>query len=209
MTWGGVWWRAAWMAVLALPMAHGTLLFVWPNYDRSFGSFSFHFYAVSAVTIVAAIAYVFLIGITQSLRETRLLFLGLGFLSIASIFAVHGLGTPGHIHAAPYAELSVSSWLSVTVGAFFIFLSVVRLPEKAESFVAGNGTFILGGTTALMGIYIGMSFASPDWLAFLPYETREVQLGGTAITLGLLAYSAVRYYQAFAFARLISQWAMF
>ena len=210
MTWGGAWWRAAWLAALASPMAvMAALLFIWPNYDRLFGSFSFHFYAVSAVTILAAIAYVFLIAITQSLRETRLLFLGLGFLSIAAIFAVHGLGTPGHIHDAPYAELSVSSWLSVTVGAFFIFLSVVRLPEKAESFVARNGTFILGGTTALMGIYIGMSFASPGWLAFLPYESREVQLAGTALTLGLLAFSAMRYFQAFTFARLISQWAMF
>jgi HD-GYP domain-containing protein (c-di-GMP phosphodiesterase class II) len=188
---------------------HGRAAIRFPEYDRTFGSFGFHFYIVSGVTLLAAIAYVFVIGVTQSFRETRLLFLGLGFLSIASIFAVHGLGTPGQIHSEPHAALRVSSWLSVTVGAFFIVLSVVRLPERIEALVERNGTYILGATTAAMGAYIGMSFTSPDWLSFLPYESRNVQLAGTALTLGLLGLSALRYLQAFMFARLISQWAMF
>ncbi len=206
----GVRWWAAWSLVLGAPMAFvAALLFLFPEYDRPFGSFDFHFYAVSVVTVFAAIACMFIIGVTQSFRETRILFLGLGFLSIASIFAVHGLGTPGHFHDEAYAELRVSSWLSVTVGAFFIFLSVAPLPEKAEAFVARYGSYILGATAGLMGLYIGMSFASPDWLSFLPYQNRDVQLAGTAITLSLLGFSAVRYFQAFMFARLLSQWAMF
>jgi HD-GYP domain-containing protein (c-di-GMP phosphodiesterase class II) len=206
---GSRWW-ATWGVVLGAPVAIMlALLYVVPEYDHSFGSLSFHFYVVSVTALLAAIACVFVIGITQSFRETRLLFLGLGFLSIASIFAVHGLGTPGHIHAEPHAELRVSSWLSVTVGALFIFLSVAKMPEALESFVSRYGTYILCGTTAVMGLYIGMSFASPDWLSFLPYESRTVQVGGTAVTLGLLAFSAVRYFQAFMFARLLSQWAMF
>ena len=206
----GVKWWTAWSLVLGAPIAVvAALLLLVPQYDRPFGSFSFHFYAVSATTVLAAIACVFIIGMTQSFRETRLLFLGLGFLSIAAIFAVHGLGTPGHFHTQAHAELRVSSWLSVTIGAFFIFLSVAPVPEKAEAVVARYGAYILGGTAALMGTYIGMSFASPDWLAFLPYQSRDVQLAGTAITLGLLGFSAVRYFQAFMFARLLSQWAMF
>jgi len=209
MNLGAKWWTA-WSVALGAPIALvAALLLLFPVYDRPFGTFSFHFYAVSVVTILAAIACVFVIGMTQSFRETRLLFLGLGFLSIAAIFAVHGLGTPGHFHAEAHAELRVSSWLSVTVGALFIFLSVARLPEKAEAFIGRYGTYILGATAALMGLYIGMSFASPDWLAFLPYESRNVQLTGTAITLGLLGLSAIRYFQAFMFARLLSQWAMF
>ena len=204
----GVRWWAVWGTVLGAPLATVALLLLFPQYDRSFGTFSFHFYAVTATTILAAIACVFIIGLTQSFRETRLLFLGLGFLSIASIFAVHGLGTPGHFHSEAHAELRVSSWLSVIAGAFFILLSVVPLPEKAEAFVSRYGSYILGGTAAAMGLYIGMSFASPDWMAFLPYEDRNVQLAGTALTLSLLGFSAIRYFQAFMFARLFSQWAM-
>jgi len=209
MSLGFRWW-AVWSLLLGAPMALlAALLFLFPQYDKIFGSYSFHFYAVSSVTVMAAIACVFIIGMTQSFRETRLLFLGLGFLSIASIFAVHGLGTPGHFHSEAYAELSVSSWLSVIVGAFFIFLSVAHLPEKVDAFVHRHGAYILGGTAALMGVYIGLSFATENWLSFIPYQDRNLQLAGTAITLSLLGFSAVRYFQAFLFARLFSQWAMF
>ena len=203
-------WWATWSVILGAPMAiMAALLFLFPEQDKSFGSNEFHFYAVSLTTIMAAIAFVFIIGMTQSFRETRLLFLGLGFLSIASIFAVHGLGTPGHFHDEAYAELSISSWLSVIVGSVFIFLSVAPLPGKAEAFVGRYGTYILGATATLMGVYIGLSFAAENWLSFVPYEDRNWQLVGMAVTLCLLGFSAVRYFQAFMFARLLSQWAMF
>jgi HD-GYP domain-containing protein (c-di-GMP phosphodiesterase class II) len=57
-------------------------------------------------------------------------------------------------------------------------------------------------------MYIGLAFVTPDWLAFMPVDDRRVQLGVTFVTLGLLAFSALRYFQAFLFARLPSQWAM-
>jgi HD-GYP domain-containing protein (c-di-GMP phosphodiesterase class II) len=209
MSLGARWW-AAWTAVLGAPLvALAVLLYVAPGWDRSFGTMSFHFYAVSAVTLAAAIACVFVIGLTQSLRETRLLFLGLGFLSIAGIFAVHGLGTPGHFHDEAYAELRISSWLSVLAGASFIFLSSAGLPERVDEFVKRNGSLILGGTAAVIGLYIGLSFAAEGWTEFIPYEERGLQLTFTAATLTLLGVSAVRYFQAFLFARLPSQWAMF
>ena len=203
-------WWAGWTAVLGAPLVIlFVLLYVAPGWDRPFGTFNFHFYAVSTVTLASAIACVFIIGLTQSLRETRLLFLGLGFLSIAGIFAVHGLGTPGHFHDEAYSELSVSSWLSVLAGAGFIFLSVASLPSGVEEFVKRNGALILGGTAAAIGVYIGLSFAAEGWTSFIPYKDRTVQLAFTGVTLTLLGVSAQRYFQAFLFARLPSQWAMF
>ncbi|HEY7467440.1 MAG TPA: HD-GYP domain-containing protein [Dehalococcoidia bacterium] len=203
-------WWAAWSVVLGAPAAIlFALLYLVPEWDKSFGTFDFHFFAVSAVTLAAAIACVFIIGLTQSLRETRVLFLGLGFLSIAGIFAVHGLGTPGHFHDEAYSELSISSWLSVLAGAGFIFLSSASLPAGAEAFVKRNGAWILGATAAAIGVYIGLSFAAEGWTSFIPYRDRNVQLAFTGLTLTLLGVSAMRYFQAFLFARLISQWAMF
>ncbi len=202
-------WWVLWTAVLGAPLAALlVLLFVAPSWDRSFGTNNFHFYAVSAVTLAAAIACAFIIGLTQSLRETRILFLGLGFLSIAGIFAVHGLGTPGHFHDKAYSELSISSWLSVIAGAGFIFLSSARLPARVEEFVKRRGSLILGATAAAIGLYIGLSFAAEGWTSFIPYQDRNLQLAFTGVTLTLLGVSAVRYFQAFLFARLPSQWAM-
>jgi HD-GYP domain-containing protein (c-di-GMP phosphodiesterase class II) len=195
-------------ALLGLPLAVLALLLAVPSLDRTAMDRSFHFWIVSATTLASAIAFAVVMMLTRSLSETRLVFLGLAFLSIAGIFSVHGLGTPGHLHSEVHAELSVSSWLSVTAGSFFVAASVVALPAAAEDWLKHWGAVLVGGMALLMGVYIGLSFATPDWLAFLPADDRNVQLVVTAVNLGLLGLSAWRYLQAFMFARLVSQWAM-
>ena len=201
-------WWATWVALLGLPLALFAAVMSVPQWDKSFGSMGFHFYVVSGTALAALLACVVVIGLTESLRETRLLFLGLAFLSIAGIFAVHGLGTPGHIFAHAYATVPVSSWLSVVAGGFFIALSVVDLPEKAEEWLKRNGGIVFGGVTLAIGAYIGMSLLRDEWLEWVPFDDRAVQLGATALTLGLLGFGVWRYFQAFLFARLPSQWAM-
>lgn len=201
-------WWVCWLAVLGLPMAAFAVLRAVPAWDEPFGTFSFHFYAVSGVTLAAAIACVAIIGMTRSLRETRLLCLGLAFLSIASVFAVHGLDTPGHIHDKVYPELKISSWLSVFLGAVFVSASVVALPEKVEAWLKRYSGGVFCVATFAMGAYIGLAIAAQGWLGWVPVDDRRLQLVATAVTLGLLGFSAWRYFQAFLFARLPSQWAM-
>jgi HD-GYP domain-containing protein (c-di-GMP phosphodiesterase class II) len=129
-------------------------------------------------------------------------------LSIAAVFSVHGLATPGHIHSGFHVELAVSSWISVTMGSAFVALSVVSLPPAAEEMLKRWGSTIVAVTAVLSGLYIGMAFASPDWLAFIPYSDPVLQKVITVVNLSLLAFSAWRYFQAYLFARLTSQWAM-
>jgi HD-GYP domain-containing protein (c-di-GMP phosphodiesterase class II) len=203
-------WRfwALWALVLGAPVAVFLLLLANPAWDRRWADSEFHFWAVSATTLAAALACAIFIGRARSLRETRTIFLGLAFMSIAGIFAVHGLTTPGHIHAAFHAELAVSSWLSVLAGAFFVACSAVTLPEHADDWLKRNGSFVFGAIAVALGVYIGLAIASPDWMAFIPYDERRVQYGFTAVSMGLLAFGAYRYFQAFLFARLPSQWAL-
>jgi HD-GYP domain-containing protein (c-di-GMP phosphodiesterase class II) len=169
---------------------------------------TFHFWVVSATAIAAFVACAAVVAMTKSLRETRLLFLGLAFMSIAAVFAVHGLDTPGHIHDELHPELAISSWLSIFLAALFISASVVDLPASAEDWLKKNGTLVFGSVTLLLGAYIGLSQATPGWLGWLPIDNRNIQLASTAVTFGLLGFCAWRYLQAFRFARLLSQWAM-
>ncbi len=199
---------ALWGLLLAAPVVALVLLIENPGLDHRWGTFDFHFWAVSGTTLGSALACALLIGKARSLRETRTIFLGLAFMSIAAIFAVHGLGTPGHLHAEAYAELRISSWLSVLAGAFFVACSAVTLPEHADDWLRRNGGPVFGLVALGLGAYIGLSFAAPDWLAFIPVNDRNLQLGVSAITFALLGFGAWRYFQAFLFARLPSQWAM-
>ncbi len=194
--------------LLGIPLFALVVLLAFPSIDSTVMEPNFHFWIVSGTTIASAIAFGVVMLMTRSLTETRLVFLGLAFLSIAAVFAVHGLGTPGHIHAAAHTELRLSSWLSVTVGSFFVAASVIAFPPGMDAFLKRWGSFLVGGVAVALGIYVGLSIATPDWLSFVPYEERTVQWVMTAINLLLLAFSAWRYFQAYLFARLTSQWAM-
>lgn len=189
-------------------MATLALLLAVPSLDSEVMTNSFHFWIVSATTVAAAVACAVIMMLTKSLSETRLVFLGLAFLSIAAVFSVHGLGTPGHLHSSLHAELLVSSWMSVTMGSFFVAASVVALPPVFESWLKQWGAYLVGAIALLLGLYIGLSFATPEWMAFIPYRERPVQYGVTLLNLCLLGFSAWRYFQAYLFARLASQWAM-
>jgi HD-GYP domain-containing protein (c-di-GMP phosphodiesterase class II) len=202
-------WWATWGTILGAPLALLVVLLLVPAWDKTTGAtLDFHFWVVSLTALAAAVACAFVVGLTESLRETRLLFLGLAFLSIASIFAVHGLGTPGHIHDEAYAELAVSSWLSVLAGGFFIALSVIDLPEPVEEWLKRNGAAVFSAVALAAGLYIGLSFVAEGWMGFIPYQERWLQLASSAFVMGLLAFAAWRYFQAFLFARQPSQWAM-
>lgn len=203
-------WRFWTVSALGLgtPLAAFLVLLAVPAWDREWGTNAFHFWAVSGTALGAAVFCAFLIGGSRSLRESRALFLGLAFLSIAAIFAVHGMGTPGHIHAQPHAELRVSSWLSVFVGAFFVACSAVTLPEKAEHWFERYGSAVFAVIALGLGAYIGFSMATPGWMGFIPAEDRTLQLAVSSATFTMLGFAAWRYFQAFLFARLPSQWAM-
>jgi HD-GYP domain-containing protein (c-di-GMP phosphodiesterase class II) len=201
-------WWALWGLALGLPFAGLIAVVLIPAWDSELRISAFHFWSVSAIALASAVACVLILSMTESLRETRLVFLDLAFLCITGIFAVHGLATPGHIHADFHSELAISSWLSIFMGASFIALSVTPLPQSWEEGLRRNSGLILGAVALSVGVFIGFSMATPAWLDWVPYDNQALQYGATAVTLGILGVGAWRYYEAFRFARLPSQWAM-
>ncbi|MCI3924674.1 hypothetical protein MO973_31110 [Paenibacillus sp. TRM 82003] len=91
------------------------LLFEWLRrspYDLTLSLPAGHFYIVSAVALLATGA-AFAIGIAGlRLRNSKVTFLSLAFMSLAIIFSVHGLSTP-HFLIHPSSLPSISSPLSV------------------------------------------------------------------------------------------------
>jgi HD-GYP domain-containing protein (c-di-GMP phosphodiesterase class II) len=94
------------------------------------------------------------------------------------------------------------------MGAIFVAVSVVALPPGFEDWLKRWGSWVIAVVALLSGLYIGLAFAAPDWMAFVPYQDNTVQKGITILNLALLGFSAWRYFQAYLFARLVSQWAM-
>src|SRR3989304_1578442 len=71
---------------------------------------AFHFYVVSAASLLAAALCVVLVLSPRSLPQTRILFLALCFFSLGLIFSIHGLTTPGHLFHHASASLQRSPY---------------------------------------------------------------------------------------------------
>ena len=82
MTLSTRWW-AFWGLLLAAPMLFFAAMLASPAKDALWVQPTFHFWVVSGTALAAFVACAAVVAMTESLRETRLLFLGLAFMSIA------------------------------------------------------------------------------------------------------------------------------
>jgi hypothetical protein len=193
---------------LAIPALLFGALLAFPSLDHSWGTFSFHFWVVSAASLLSAAACAILILSARSMRETRVQFLALTFFTLGMLFSIHGLGTPGFIFDEPYASLSRSPWMATLAAGIFAALSVVRLPRIEEGARVRVPQLVFGTTVALTGGYFLISLVSPDWLSGFPTQREWFQHTLTGLTVGLLGFAAWRYYQSYQFARLPGQLAV-
>ena len=199
--------RSIWIAVWA-PTAAFALLLATPSIDPVLMSNSVHFWSVSGVALFAAIACALVIVSGQTLRETRVLFLALAFVSIAGIFSVHGLMTPGYIKHEFHASLSVSAWISVAAGSLFVALSAIDTPARVERFLRSAGSAVFAWVAVGIGAYIVLSLSIETWLDAVPTDDRRLQYAIALGSLALYLFATVRYLEAYRFAKLPSQAAM-
>jgi HD-GYP domain-containing protein (c-di-GMP phosphodiesterase class II) len=193
------------LATLLLPLAAFGLLKAVPAWDPFLPNNELHFWVVSGTALAATFACVVVVASARTLRETRLLFLTLAFMSIGGTFSVHGLMTPGHLAHGFYSSLPVSAWLSVVFGSIFVALSAFEMPARVEAGLRRGGVVIFGWAVVLVGAYVTLSFAYEGWLDWVPSDERSVQYVLAALAFVLYAFAAHRYGQAYAFARLPSQ----
>lgn len=198
------------MLVLAAPLLLFVALRVNPALDGTYVNLTFHFWSVTGTAVISALAAVVVIMSARSVRETRLLFLALAFASIAAIFSVHGLNTPGYyLHNNHHLSLiRVSAYASIFVGSCFVVLSAATLPPRPASAIERFGTQIFFATVAALVGYITISLAFPGWLEWVPTENLSLQILLSAALTGIVAYAIWRYADAYLFARLPAQAAM-
>ncbi|HLB23849.1 MAG TPA: HD-GYP domain-containing protein [Dehalococcoidia bacterium] len=196
---------AACLAALASPILFLAVARAFPAIDGLQMHFHFHFWIVGVTALASAVACGVVIAGAKTLRETRLLFLALAFLSIAAVFSVHGLLTPGVIKHEFYMALGVSAWVSVMLGSVLVALSAVELPAGVDGFVRKRGGMIFAWFAIGLATYILVSWNIEGWLNDVPTDDRTVQYGIALTSTALFGFALYRYAQAWFFARLPSQ----
>jgi putative nucleotidyltransferase with HDIG domain len=180
-----------------------------PGWDATVQAPTAHFWIVSLTALLAGGIGSALALSVQSVRSTRTVYLALGFIAIALIFATHGLGTPGFIvstHELPYAVI-ISAGLSQTVGAIFIAMSVMPLHWPGGRFVQRHPEPIMAIAMAVLLGYVASMIWAPQWWDFIP-RTKPWDSILAATTVSLLAVAAWQYWRAWRLTELPGQLAM-
>jgi len=201
-------WQSVGVAALLSPLALLAYFRAVPSHDPVIMGQTLHFWSVGVTALAAAAACAVVVGSARSLRETRLLFLALAFIAIGAIFSVHGLLTPGIVMEEFHQPLVVSSWASIIAGSALVAMSAMPTPKPLERAVQRAGGAIFAWSTVALAAYILASFLFPSWLGWAPTERRSVQHLLTLLSTVLFAFAALRYAQAYQFARLPSQLAV-
>lgn len=196
-------------AVVVAPAVAFFLMHQRASWDPIFVEPTGHFYVVSVATLLSGAIGTALALSVSSVRSTRTVYLALGFIAVALIFATHGLGTPGFIVPRgeyPYAVI-ISAGLSQTVGAVFIAMSVLPTTWPGAKFVQQRATQVLSVALVILFAYLASMVWRPEWWDWVP-RTKPWDTILATSTISLLAFSAWRYYRSWKLTQLPGQLAM-
>ncbi|MEK3726067.1 HD-GYP domain-containing protein [Paenibacillus sp. FSL H8-0034] len=188
------------LVALTLPFLVFNLLKFNPLLDIQFAVPRGHFYIVSSVALLASIIAI-AVGISGSrVRNIKISFLAMAFISLAEIFSVHGLSTPNmliHMSHLP----GVAAQGSVLLASFWLWLSsvssdngfIVRL-SRWRQWLVPVWTIGLG----LLGA-AALSFSHLiEWIPLDGFASKWLSTGAVVVLNGMTMY---RYHQSYRYSR--------
>lgn len=169
-----------------------------------------HLFIVAGSAFTAAIIAAGVVVASGSVRDPRVLWLAIGYTSLAAVFACHGLATPDTIHAGINAAVGTSAVLSMMSAAIFITLSLAPLPRSVIEWTSRHAVVIAVVYGAALVTYVGSVALDPtSFVASLPGEwVNEYGIAAkvvNAVAGILLTYAAYRYFVAYQLSRLPEQ----
>lgn len=194
--------RSIWGPVTAVLLPVG--LFQWlsgqPSLDMALTMPRGHFYFVSSVALLAVV-FAIAVGVTGSrVRNIKVQFLSLAFISLAMLFSVHGMSTPGFLLHATHLP-GISAQLSVTLAAFWLYMSSLPSDHPAVRLLARRRALLLPVWSIGLGASGLLAMLYPHVVDFIPVNVRPLNLVLTALTLALVSVTMVRYYRSYQYSR--------
>ena len=159
-----------------------------------------HFAMVTLTSLLASIVAVAIgvAGLRQ--RNIQVTFLGLAFMSLALVFAVHGLATPGFI-LGPTRLVSVAAQLSVLLAALWLGLSAVSSASPLMRRLAARQRLLVPAWGLLLAALAAAGLRWPHVLDGLPVGQGPAGWLFAGFTVSVLLPAAVRYWQSYRYSR--------
>ncbi|MGG2197441.1 HD-GYP domain-containing protein [Paenibacillus validus] len=188
------------MAGIVLPYAAYLLLRSHASIDGHFAMPRGHFYIVSAVACLALVIAI-AVGVAGSrLRNIKVSFLALSFVSIAELFMVHGLSTPNFILHATNLP-GIAAQMSVLLASFWLWLSAFSTDHRLVRVLSKHQSRLIPAWTAALAVMGVTGMLFPHTAAFIPLNVHPLNGAMVALTIALNGIVMYRYYQSYLYSR--------
>lgn len=188
------------IAVMAIPYVLFEYLRRTPELDLVLEMRTGHFYIVSSVALLALVIALAVGHAGSRLRNVKVSFLSLSFISLAGIFAVHGLSTPGLIMHQTHLP-SITSPLSVIVATIWLWLSTLPSDHRLVTFLSRYNRSLNIGWAALVVLAGGFSMLQPHWVDVLPLNIHPFNWAVAIATAVLNLMVMASYYRSYLYSR--------
>lgn len=189
-----------WVIALTASSIAGVLMLTNAELDAQFSLATprGHFYVVSPVALISVLIGIGAVFAAHRTAKLRVLLLALSFLSMATIFAVHGLATPGFIlDARAFGVTGFSSRLALLVASVFLGLSAVPWPAHIEAALVQRRMLIIGGWVATLAAFTAVALLAPESLPPTVVTSDGFQNAASLIVIALSLAASARYFQGY------------
>lgn len=172
-----------------------------PEWDMPLNHPEGHFYIVSFTSVLSA-GIALTIGLSAGrLRNIKLIFLALSFLSMGGIFAVHGLSTPGFL-MKPSHMPAVSAQVSVLVSTVWLWMSSLPTDNRLLTGLGKRIGWLVPCWLLVLVLMGAASLTFPHMADTLPLNENPLKWIATGITFLFCGSVVFRYLQEFRYSRL-------
>jgi len=171
-----------------------------PHLDHLVEAPAAHFQVVTVVSLLAT-------GIAAAagmagyrLRNIQVTLLSLAFTSLAVIFALHGLATPGFVLPASPVP-GIAAQLSLLVASFWLWLSAFPSTHPLVAWLARWQRLLVPTWITLLALLDALLLLNPELAALIPLNISPLKWPAMVVTLVMTILAASHYWRAFRYSR--------
>lgn len=184
------------LAISMLIPSLGYLLLRSSALDKSINAPHEHFYIVSLISVLA-LALAIAVGIAAiQLRNIKISFLSLSYVSHAAMFVLHGLSTPGFlIH---HSSLSPNAaQLSILLAVVWLWLSSISADQPLIKWLAEWQRMLLPVWSLSVLALCAVLWLYPDMIRYFHLKENPVKWFVTFFIVGMNGWTMYRYLQTY------------
>ncbi|WP_201008986.1 HD-GYP domain-containing protein [Paenibacillus glycanilyticus] len=181
---------------LAVPLIVFMVLHMNPAWDYHLHSPNVHFYVVS---IVSGLAFALAVAVGVAairLRNLKISFLSLSFVSLAALFLVHGLSTPReayHTTALP----SNAAQMSILLAVMWLWLSSMSSDRRMISWLSAHQRWLLPIWTVSIAVICALLWLFSDQMSWLQMKQGPIKWTATLLIVVLNGWTMYRYLETY------------